>query len=130
MPGRDLGPARPAARTAPASVSAAAAEPADLSAAWDDLRMEIVDAGRFLPAADGTARYAEQLRVPALSVGTYSIPAGAADDQEPHAEDEIYVVLSGRGAFSASGRTINAGPAGRSSSRPVRTIASTTSPRT
>ena len=37
--------------------------------------MEIVDAGRFLPAADGTARYEEQLRVPALSVGTYSIPA-------------------------------------------------------
>jgi mannose-6-phosphate isomerase-like protein (cupin superfamily) len=72
--------------------------------------MEIVDAGRFLPAADGTARYAEQLRVPALSVGTYSIPAGAVDDQEPHAEDEIYVVLSGRGAFTAGGRTIDAGP--------------------
>jgi quercetin dioxygenase-like cupin family protein len=81
-----------------------------MSAAWDDLRMEIVDAGRFLPAADGTTRYVEQLRVPALSVGTYSIPAGAADDQEPHAEDEIYVVLSGRGAFSAGGRTIDAGP--------------------
>jgi quercetin dioxygenase-like cupin family protein len=81
-----------------------------MSAAWDDLRMEIVDAGRFLPAADGTARYAEQLRVPALSVGTYSIPAGAADDQEPHTEDEIYVVLSGRGAFTAGGRTIDPAP--------------------
>ena len=92
--------------------------------------MEIVDAGRFLPAADGTARYEEQLRVPALSVGTYSIPAGAADDQGPHAEDEIYVVLSGRGAFTAGGRTIDPALAGRSSSRPVRTIASTTSPRT
>jgi mannose-6-phosphate isomerase-like protein (cupin superfamily) len=72
--------------------------------------MEIVDAGRFLPAADGTAQYVEQLRVPALSVGTYSIPAGAADDQAPHAEDEIYVVLSGRGAFTAGDRTIDVAP--------------------
>ena len=74
--------------------------------------MEIVDAGRFLPAADGTAHYVEQLRVPALSVGTYSIPAGAADDQVPHAEDEIYVVLSGRGAFTAGGRTVDVVPGG------------------
>lgn len=72
--------------------------------------MEIVDAGRFLPAADGTAQYVEQLRVPALSVGTYSIPSGTMDDQEPHAEDEIYVVLSGRGAFTAGDRTIDVGP--------------------
>jgi len=72
--------------------------------------MEIVDAGEFLPGADGTPRYVEQLRVPALSVGTYSIPAGAVDDQEPHAEDEIYVVVSGRGAFTAGGRTVDASP--------------------
>ena len=72
--------------------------------------MEIVAAGRFTPAEDGAAEYVEHLRVPALSVGTYSIPAGAADDQEPHAEDEIYLVLSGRGAFTAGGRTIDAGP--------------------
>ena len=72
--------------------------------------MEIVDAGRFLPAADGTARYEEQLRVPALSVGTYSIPAGAVDDQSPHAEDEIYYVTSGRGSLTASGRTVEAVP--------------------
>ena len=72
--------------------------------------MEIVDAGRYLPGADGIARYVEQLRVPALSVGTYSIPAGAVDDQEPHAEDEVYVVVSGRGAFPAAARTVDAGP--------------------
>ena len=72
--------------------------------------MEIVDAGRFLPAADGTARYAEQLRVPALSVGTYSIPAGATDDQSPHAEDEIYYVMSGRGVLRVEGRDHALGP--------------------
>jgi mannose-6-phosphate isomerase-like protein (cupin superfamily) len=72
--------------------------------------MQIVDAGRFAPAADGTAEYAEHLRVPALSVGTYSIPAGAVDDQVPHAEDEIYVVMSGRGSFTAGDRTVQVGP--------------------
>ncbi|WP_207709893.1 cupin domain-containing protein [Actinomadura macrotermitis] len=72
--------------------------------------MEIIDAGRFAPAADGTARYAEQLRVPALSVGTYSLPAGAVDDQSPHAEDEVYHVVSGRGSFTSGGRTAEAGP--------------------
>jgi mannose-6-phosphate isomerase-like protein (cupin superfamily) len=69
--------------------------------------VEIVDAGRFVPAADGAADYAEHLRVPALSVGTYSIPAGATDDQAPHAEDEIYHVLSGSGRFTSGDRTVD-----------------------
>jgi mannose-6-phosphate isomerase-like protein (cupin superfamily) len=72
--------------------------------------MEIVDAGRFEPGAGGTPQYLEQLRVPALSVGTYSIPAGGVDDQTPHSEDEIYVVVSGRGSFTAGGRTVDVGP--------------------
>ncbi|WP_433244449.1 cupin domain-containing protein [Streptosporangium sp. CA-135522] len=72
--------------------------------------MEIIDSGRFVPAADGSADYAEHLRVPALSFGTYSIPAGAVDGQSPHNEDEIYVVTSGRGSFTSGGRTIEVGP--------------------
>ena len=72
--------------------------------------MEIIEAGRFVPAADGAPDYVEHLRVPTLSVGTYSIPAGAVDDQSPHAEDEIYVVASGRGSFTADGRTVEVGP--------------------
>jgi len=72
--------------------------------------MQIVDVGHFAPAADGTADYAEHLRVPTLSVGTYSIPAGAVDDQGPHAEDEVYVVMSGRGSFTADGRMVQVGP--------------------
>jgi mannose-6-phosphate isomerase-like protein (cupin superfamily) len=31
-----------------------------------------------------------------MSLGTYSIPAGGVDDQEPHTEDEVYVVQTGR----------------------------------
>jgi len=40
--------------------------------------------------------FTETLRVPDLSVGTYSIPAGGVDNQTPHTEDEIYVVTQGR----------------------------------
>ncbi|MET7301358.1 cupin domain-containing protein [Embleya sp. NPDC005575] len=72
--------------------------------------MEVIDAGRFAPAADGSADYVEHLRVPALSFGTYSIPAGQPDDQAPHSEDEIYAVAGGRGRFTSGGRTIDVGP--------------------
>jgi mannose-6-phosphate isomerase-like protein (cupin superfamily) len=43
--------------------------------------------------------YHEFLRVPALSAGLYRLEAGAADPQQPHAEDEVYVVMAGRGAI-------------------------------
>lgn len=43
--------------------------------------------------------YAEVLRVPTMSVGTYILPAGAIDPQSPHTEDEIYVILNGRGVL-------------------------------
>jgi quercetin dioxygenase-like cupin family protein len=38
----------------------------------------------------------EFLRVPALSMGIYALPAGAEDPQRPHAEDEVYYVVGGR----------------------------------
>ena len=40
--------------------------------------------------------YREFLRVPSLSTGVYSLPAGANDLQAPHDEDELYYVVSGR----------------------------------
>ena len=53
-------------------------------------------AGLFrAPTGGETTDFTEQLRVPALSIGTYSIPAGGADDQTPHREDEVYVVTAG-----------------------------------
>jgi mannose-6-phosphate isomerase-like protein (cupin superfamily) len=42
--------------------------------------------------------YLEFLRVPALSAGLYVLPAGGTDAQKPHREDEVYYVVSGRGA--------------------------------
>jgi mannose-6-phosphate isomerase-like protein (cupin superfamily) len=45
------------------------------------------------------AAYRELKRVPDLSLGVYVLPAGGVDEQLPHTEDEVYVVLSGRGRF-------------------------------
>jgi mannose-6-phosphate isomerase-like protein (cupin superfamily) len=41
--------------------------------------------------------YLEFLRVPSMSVGLYTLPAGAADTQHPHTEDEVYYVVGGHG---------------------------------
>lgn len=47
--------------------------------------------------------YLEFLRVPALSLGLYVLPAGGTDPQQPHTEDEVYYVVSGRGMIRAGG---------------------------
>ncbi len=64
----------------------------------------ISGAGDFTPPSAGEGvDWVEHLRVPDLSVGTYSIPAGGADVQTPHTEDEIYVVVAGRATLEAGG---------------------------
>jgi mannose-6-phosphate isomerase-like protein (cupin superfamily) len=59
--------------------------------------MQVIEgAGVFVAAGGGEANHwGEHMASADLSVGTYSIPAGGRDDQEPHREDEIYVVQSG-----------------------------------
>ena len=47
--------------------------------------------------------YHEFLRVPDLSAGVYVLPAGQPDPQQPHAEDEVYYVVSGRGMIMVDG---------------------------
>ena len=49
--------------------------------------------------ASGSHSYLEFLKHPSLSVGLYALPAGGADGQQPHTEDEVYYVVSGRGMF-------------------------------
>jgi hypothetical protein len=39
--------------------------------------------------------YAEFLRISAMSAGVYLLAAGSSDPQEPHTEDELYVVMQG-----------------------------------
>ncbi len=43
--------------------------------------------------------YLEFLRVPQLSCGVYSLPVGTKDNQSAHDEDEVYLVLKGRGCL-------------------------------
>ena len=69
------------------------------------------EAGAFTaPGAGSGVHWAEHLRVSDLSVGTYSIAAGADDGQEPHTEDEIYVVTAGQGTLATGRQTTPVGP--------------------
>jgi mannose-6-phosphate isomerase-like protein (cupin superfamily) len=71
--------------------------------ATGEVGMKVIsNAGRFAPPAGQAGNHwIEQLRVTDLSVGTYSIPRGGVDDQQPHTEDEIYVVTTGRAVLRA-----------------------------
>lgn len=60
----------------------------------------IAAAGLFDCPGGSKNRYAEHLCVPALSIGTYSIPVDGVDDQVPHFEDEVYVVTAGRATYT------------------------------
>ncbi len=61
-------------------------------------------------ALAGTS-YLEFLRVPAMSAGVYTLPAGGVDPQKPHKEDEMYYVVRGRARMrvGAEDRIVNAG---------------------
>ena len=52
-------------------------------------------------AGDGYA--AEVIRSDKLSVGLYTLKAGAFDDQTPHLEDEVYYVARGRATLHVDG---------------------------
>ena len=58
----------------------------------------------------GDRPYLEFLRVPSLSVGVYQLPAGGIDPQQPHTEDEVYYVVSGRGRITVGGEVRDVGP--------------------
>lgn len=47
-------------------------------------------------------RWAEFLRVEALSAGIYTLPADGEDLQRPHGEDELYLVLRGRATIQVA----------------------------
>lgn len=55
--------------------------------------------------------YLEFLRVPALSMGLYVLPAGGIDPQQPHTEDEVYYVVRGSAQIRVGGedRPVQAG---------------------
>ena len=71
--------------------------------AWE---LEGLDAER---AAEGRL-YHEFVSVPDLSGGLYVLEAGAVDPQVPHGEDELYVVMAGRGAITVGDEERTVGP--------------------
>ena len=60
-----------------------------------------LEAGTYTPPDGGDPNHwVVQMDSDDLSLGTYSIPAGGVDDQQPHTEDEIYYVVAGRGRIT------------------------------
>lgn len=51
--------------------------------------------------------YHEFLRVPDMSAGLYVLPAGGTDPQQPHNQDEMYYVVSGKGQFFYDGQDVD-----------------------
>ncbi|GHF26769.1 MULTISPECIES: cupin domain-containing protein [Streptomyces] len=64
-------------------------------------RLDELDAER----AANQGAYLQFLRERNMSVGLYALNAGDADPQGPHAEDEVYVVVSGRAAITVGTET-------------------------
>lgn len=58
---------------------------------------EIREARKAL--ADGSGGYEIVHRSPGMEIGVYVLVAPEADTQQPHADDEVYVVLEGRGTL-------------------------------
>jgi mannose-6-phosphate isomerase-like protein (cupin superfamily) len=76
----------------------------------DDLDHDRPQAGFTWPAVIDLHRaagrpYLEIIRSRSLSSGLYVLPVGAVDAQEPHAEDEVYVVVAGGSLFTAGQET-------------------------
>lgn len=67
----------------------------------NDVRSELLESGGL---------YREFLRVPDLSVGLYRLEAGSEDPQNPHQQDEVYYVLSGRAKIRVGERVLGVKP--------------------
>src|SRR5205823_5437335 len=52
----------------------------------------------------------EFLRVASLSMGVYHLSGGQPDLQQPHTEDEVYYVVSGRATFRSGRQEQQVGP--------------------
>ena len=73
--------------------------------------MQVLRAAGYYAVPDGEPnQYREHLRVPDMSVGTYCIPVGGKDGQQPHAEDEVYLVVRGHARLVAESGEADVGP--------------------
>jgi len=65
----------------------------------------IREAQQRLEAANGG--YEIVHRSPRLEMGVYVLVAPEPDTQQPHADDEVYVVLGGRGTLEVEGKSFD-----------------------
>src|SRR5216683_3972107 len=76
-----------------------------------DSRMQTFDLGRILAEREKNGQaWLEFLRAPSLSMGVYHLKVGQSDPQQPHTEDEVYYVVSGRAKFRTDGQEQVVGP--------------------
>jgi mannose-6-phosphate isomerase-like protein (cupin superfamily) len=73
-------------------------------AALDSVPFEIERTQRGLEAAGGG--YQVVHASPGLEIGVYVLWAPEPDRQQPHEDDEVYVVLEGRGVLEVEGRPV------------------------
>lgn len=64
-------------------------------------RLDDLDAER----AANEGAYLRFLKEPSMSAGLYALSAGQSDPQQPHAQDEVYMVVSGRAAITVGEET-------------------------
>ena len=67
--------------------------------------LEVEATRRRLEAAGGGYEIVHES--PGLEIGVYVLVAPEPDRQQPHADDEVYVVLEGRGQLTIEGETVD-----------------------
>ena len=73
--------------------------------------MDTYELADLIAERDASGRpYLEFISVPDLSVGLYVLGAGQPDRQQPHTEDEVYYVISGRGKVTVGDEVRDVGP--------------------
>jgi mannose-6-phosphate isomerase-like protein (cupin superfamily) len=70
--------------------------------------IEVEEVRRRLEA--GSGGYEVVHESPGLELGVYVLVAPEPDRQQPHEDDEVYVVLDGRGTLEIEGASIALGP--------------------
>lgn len=66
--------------------------------------IEVEEARRRLEA--GSGGYEVVHESPGLEIGVYVLVAPEPDRQQPHEDDEVYVVLDGRGVLEVEGESV------------------------
>ena len=78
-------------------------------ARWRDRQLEGLEVDAFdyedivRDRAESGNAYLQFINKTTLSLGLYALPAGGEDPQSPHAEDEVYYIVSGRGTVEVAG---------------------------